>query len=163
MTAPTREQVVQWAQEAGFTVRNDIIKAVHSNGSWVELSERLALFAIQAYTEGMVAQAKRQSPPPITVDLRSIDPEMMSELLDRGRNFYGELKVMPDIIADRIAKLEQQRDDLLAAAEKAAQVLRKDHDRFMRALRWDEDIYRHKSLVYQDLMKAIASVKGGEA
>ena len=40
--------------------------------------------------------AKRQSPSPITVDLRSIDPEMMSELLDRGRNFYGELKVMPD-------------------------------------------------------------------
>lgn len=95
MTAPTREQVVQWALEAGFTVRNGVIKAVHSNGSWVELSERLALFAIQAYTEGMIAQAKRQPPSPMVVDLRSIDPSMMSELLDRGRNFYGEIKTTP--------------------------------------------------------------------
>ena len=56
MTAPTSEQMTQWAREAGFTVRNGVIKAVHSNGSWVELSERLAEFAALAFAGGQTAE-----------------------------------------------------------------------------------------------------------
>ena len=62
--APNREQVAKWAQKAGFTVRNGVIKVVHSNGSWVAVNDRLAEFAAIAYAEGKVAQAKRQPPPP---------------------------------------------------------------------------------------------------
>ena len=148
MNGVTKEKVIEMAQKAGFTVRNGVIKVVHSNGSWVAVNDRLAEFAAIAYAEGKVAQTKRQPPPPppITVDLRSIiDPEMMSELLDRGLNFYGELKVMPDIIADRIAQLEQQRDELLAALE---------------------EIVQHTGLghpIANFARKAIGSVKGGAA
>lgn len=155
-TAPNREQVAKWAQKAGFTVRNGVIKVVHSNGSWVAVNDRLAEFAAIAYAEGKVAQAKRQPPPPITVDLRSIiDPEIMSELLDRGLNFYGELKVMPDIIADRIAQLEQQRDELLAALERVVED-------------WvnpgDGGAFEDGEMPALDIARAaIASVKGGVA
>lgn len=54
--APNREQVAKWAQEAGFTVRNEIIKSVHSNGSWVAVSERLAEFAALAYAAGQTGE-----------------------------------------------------------------------------------------------------------
>ena len=63
------------------------------------------------------------------------------------------------VSAKEYREIERQRDGLLAAAEKAAQVLKEYHDRFMMADHW-EGGGSHKSLVYQD-MKAIASVKGG--
>lgn len=66
MTAPTSEQVIEWAQGAGFTVRNGVIKAVHSNGSWVELSERLAEFAALAFAAGQDAQGGAAFPQPCT-------------------------------------------------------------------------------------------------
>ena len=66
MTAPTSEQVIEWAQGAGFTVRNGVIKAVHSNGSWVELSERLAEFAALAFAAGQAAQGGAAFPQPCT-------------------------------------------------------------------------------------------------
>ena len=56
MTAPTSEQVTKWAQEVGFIVRNEIIKTVHSNGSWVAVSERLTEFAALAYAAGQTAE-----------------------------------------------------------------------------------------------------------
>lgn len=160
-TAPNREQVAKWAQKAGFTVRNGVIKVVHSNGSWVAVNDRLAEFAAIACAEGKVAQAKRQPPPPITVDLRSIiDPEMMSELLDRGLNFYGELKVMPDIIADRIAQLEQHRDELLAALE-AVQAVANNSDG-VAGWHMNGDIAKWDDLL-PEIDDAITSVKGGVA
>lgn len=56
MGAPTKEQVIQMAQEAGFTVRNGVIKVVHSNGSWVAVNDRLAEFAAIAFTAGQAAE-----------------------------------------------------------------------------------------------------------
>lgn len=56
MNEPTKEKVIEMAQKAGFTVRNGVIKAVHSNGSWVELGERLAEFAALAYAAGQTAE-----------------------------------------------------------------------------------------------------------
>lgn len=160
MNGVTKEKVIEMAQKAGFTVRNGVIKVVHSNGSWVAVNDRLAEFAAIAYAEGKVAQAKRQ-PPPITVDLRSIiDPEMMSELLDRGLNFYGELKVMPDIIADRIAQLEQQRDELLAALE-AVQAVANNSDG-VAGWHMNGDIAKWDDLL-PEIDNAITSVKGGVA
>ena len=161
MNGVTKEKVIEMAQKAGFTVRNGVIKVVHSNGSWVAVNDRLAEFAAIAYSEGKVAQAKRQPPPPITVDLRSIiDPEMMSELLDRGMNFYGELKVMPDIIADRIAQLEQQRDELLAALE-AVQAVANNSDG-VAGWHMNGDIAKWDDLL-PEIDNAITSVKGGVA
>ena len=161
MNGVTKEKVIEMAQKAGFTVRNGVIKVVHSNGSWVAVNDRLAEFAAIAYAEWKVAQAKRQPPPPITVDLRSIiDPEMMSELLDRGLNFYGELKVMPDIIADRIAQLEQQRDELLAALE-AVQAVANNSDG-VAGWHMNGDIAKWDDLL-PEIDNAITSVKGGVA
>lgn len=65
------------------------------------------------------------------------------------------------VSAKEYREIERQRDELLAAAEKAVQVLKQYHDRFMSAGRWEEDSYRQKSLVYRDIMKAITKVKGG--
>ena len=163
MNGVTKEKVIEMAQKAGFTVRNGVIKVVHSNGSWVAVNDRLAEFAAIAYAEGKVAQTKRQPPPPppITVDLRSIiDPEMMSELLDRGLNFYGELKVMPDIIADRIAQLEQQRDELLAALE-AVQAVANNSDG-VAGWHMNGDIAKWDDLL-PEIDNAVTSVKGGVA
>ena len=72
-----------------------------------------------------------------------------------------ELNAYRVVSAKEYREIERQRDDLLAAAEKAAQVLKEYHDRFMMADHW-EGGGSHKYLVYQD-MKAIASVKGGAA
>ena len=106
MTAPTREQMNQWALDCGLIDQRDVDNGIV--GALFDDLQRfsgidLRRFAIQAYTEGMVAQAKRQPSPPIMVDLRSIDPEMMSKLLEKGKNFFGELKVMPDITATAVA------------------------------------------------------------
>ena len=68
VTTLTKEQVIQMAQEAGFTVRNGVIKVVHSNGSWVAINDMLAEFAAIAYAEGKVAQAKRHPPSPMVID-----------------------------------------------------------------------------------------------
>lgn len=42
MNGVTKEKVIEMAQKAGFTVRNGVIKVVHSNGSWVAVNDRLA-------------------------------------------------------------------------------------------------------------------------
>ena len=53
--APDREQITKWAQESGFTVRNGVIKVVHSNGSWVAVNDRLEEFSSIAFAAGQAA------------------------------------------------------------------------------------------------------------
>ena len=56
MNGVTKEKVIEMAQKAGFTVRNGVIKVVHSNGSWVAVNDRLAEFAAIAFTAGKAAE-----------------------------------------------------------------------------------------------------------
>ena len=56
MNGPTKEQVIEWAQDAGFTVRNGVVKAVHGNGSWVAVNDRLAEFAAISFAAGQAAE-----------------------------------------------------------------------------------------------------------
>lgn len=56
MSKPTSEQITKWAQEAGFTVRDGVIKVVHSNGSWVAVNELIAEFSALAYAAGQTAE-----------------------------------------------------------------------------------------------------------
>lgn len=41
----TKEEIISMASEAGFKVRNDTIRTMHSNGSWVGINEELERFA----------------------------------------------------------------------------------------------------------------------
>lgn len=51
----TREEIIRMASEAGFKVRNDTIRTMHSNGSWVGINEELERFA------ELVAAAERKA------------------------------------------------------------------------------------------------------
>ena len=51
----TKEEIISMASEAGFKVRNDTIRTMHSNGSWVGINEELERFA------ELVAAAERES------------------------------------------------------------------------------------------------------
>ena len=51
----TREEIISLARAAGFQVRNDTIRTMHSNGSWVGINEELERFA------GLVAAAEREA------------------------------------------------------------------------------------------------------
>lgn len=51
----TREEIIRMAREAGFQVRNDTIRTMHSNGSWVGINEELERFA------ALVAAAEREA------------------------------------------------------------------------------------------------------
>ena len=73
MTTPSRDQVVQWALEAGFTVRNGVVKVVHSNGSLVAINDLLAEFAAIAFAEGQVAQVKRHPPSPMVIGNHDVE------------------------------------------------------------------------------------------
>ena len=51
----TREEIISLARAAGFQVRNDTIRTMHSNGSWVGINEELERFA------ELVAAAERKA------------------------------------------------------------------------------------------------------
>ena len=51
----TREEIIRMARESGFQVRNDTIRTMHSNGSWVGINEELERFA------ELVAAAEREA------------------------------------------------------------------------------------------------------
>lgn len=57
------EQIAKLAQEAGFNVRNGVIRVIHSNGSWVSLNDRLEVFAEA---------------------LSKVEHEMLSDILNSG-------------------------------------------------------------------------------
>lgn len=41
----TAEQITKWAREAGFSIRGDVIRTMHSSGAWVGINEELQAFA----------------------------------------------------------------------------------------------------------------------
>jgi hypothetical protein len=41
----TREEILSMAREAGFIVRNNMPRTIHSNGSWVCVADELESFA----------------------------------------------------------------------------------------------------------------------
>ena len=51
----TREEIISLARAAGFQVRNNTIRTMHSNGSWVGINEELERFA------ELVAAAERKA------------------------------------------------------------------------------------------------------
>ena len=148
--APSREQVAKWAQEVGFTVRNEIIKTVHSNGSWVAINERLAEFAALAYAAGQVAQAKRKPPPTMVID----NPDVVALVTAAVRTEREACAAMLD-------QLEQQRDELLAALEKATAVFRAYSELHDSKGATEKAISNMQHAMSCE--EAIASVKGGVA
>jgi hypothetical protein len=55
----TREELLSMAREAGFIVRNNMARTIHSNGSWIGVTDELAKFAELVAIRAVAAERKR--------------------------------------------------------------------------------------------------------
>lgn len=52
----TRDEIVSMAREAGFSVRGETIRTMHSSGAWVGINDELAKFAELATSKERTAR-----------------------------------------------------------------------------------------------------------
>ena len=116
-----RDEIVSIAREAGFSVRGETIRTMHSSGAWVGINDELAKFAALAITRHLA-----HSPPqPLVVSMSDVDQAQLAAMLDKRQPM--PLVAAPDdskLATERAARQEAQamaecldmlRTDLIAA------------------------------------------------
>lgn len=78
MSGPTRDQVVEWAQEAGIALCLIPVAVRHQ-------IDELERFAALAFNAGRASHAAEQPPAPMIVDMSHIDKEALTDGLKRAR------------------------------------------------------------------------------
>lgn len=107
----TSDEILRMAREAGFSVRGETIRTMHSSGAWVGINDELAEFAALAITRHLA----HSPPPPLVVSMSDVDQAQLAAMLDKRQ----PMPLVAALDTERAARIAAQVENEALKAERA--------------------------------------------